>query len=129
MCSIYEKRRCGLLRFSYSQQSQQNVQGHKASKPTTYIHCLDANNLYDWAMCKPLPIKKKIIIIMEGIDPRYRRDICQKRKESEKAGYWKLNWGTRKCFMIRTTHTRSRQRKIAWRRSGCWITKVGCWTN
>ena len=29
---------------------------HDASKPSKYIPCLDANNLYGWAMYKPLPV-------------------------------------------------------------------------
>ena len=31
------------------------VDRYDASKPTKYITYLDANNLYGWAMSKPLP--------------------------------------------------------------------------
>ena len=30
-------------------------EGHDSSKPSKYIIYLDANNLYSWAMSKPLP--------------------------------------------------------------------------
>ena len=33
------------------------VEGYDPSKPTNYIMYYDANNLYDWAMIKPLPIR------------------------------------------------------------------------
>ena len=29
---------------------------YDSTKPTTYLQYLDANNLYGWAMCQPLPI-------------------------------------------------------------------------
>lgn len=32
------------------------AEAYDASKPTKYITYLDANNLYGWAMCQPLPV-------------------------------------------------------------------------
>ena len=39
----------------YAKVNNPYVDGHDPSRPTSYIQYLDANNLYGWAMCKPLP--------------------------------------------------------------------------
>jgi len=39
----------------YAKANNQEVPGYDPSKPKKYIIYLDANNLYGWAMCKPLP--------------------------------------------------------------------------
>ena len=41
----------------YARANNLLVEGYDPSKPNKHIMFLDANNLYSWAMVKPLPIK------------------------------------------------------------------------
>ena len=41
----------------YAKANNPFVDGYDPSEPKKYITYLDANNLYGWAMSKPLPIK------------------------------------------------------------------------
>ena len=42
----------------YSKANNPYLKDYDRSKPTSYIHYLDANDLYGWAMNQPLPIGK-----------------------------------------------------------------------
>ena len=65
---------------SYSKANNRMVSDFDEEKPTTFITYLDANNLYGWAMSKPLPtgnfewqskldLLKLQILISVGVDP------------------------------------------------------------
>jgi len=41
----------------YAKANNPLVPGYDPSKPKKYLVYLDENNLYGWAMCKPLPIR------------------------------------------------------------------------
>lgn len=71
-------------------------------------------SLHGWAMHKPLlmnTFKWREKIPSAGV-------VVGEKNEREKAGYCRFKWGTRKSFIIHTTHTRLRRTKIAWRRNG-----------
>ena len=64
----------------YSKANNPMVSDFDEEKPTTFITYLDANNLYGWAMCKPLPtgnfewlsnldLLKLQILISVGVNP------------------------------------------------------------
>ena len=44
-----------MISTRYGKVNLKFMQGYDPSKPSTYIQYLDANNLYGWAMSKPLP--------------------------------------------------------------------------
>ena len=46
-----------LVSKRYAKANNPRVEGHDPSQPTNYITYLDANNLYGWAMSRPLPMK------------------------------------------------------------------------
>lgn len=41
----------------YAKANNSGVPGHDPTQPSKHIMYLDANNLYGWAMGKPLPIR------------------------------------------------------------------------
>ena len=67
----------------YAKANNPLVQDYDPSRPNKYIMYLDANNLYGWAMSKPLQkrdFKWKRVMPTE-------EDIIKKKKEKEKNGW------------------------------------------
>lgn len=58
MYNMVEKGKRGGVSFiskRYAKANNKYMKSYDKSKPSTYIQYLDANNLYGWGMCQPLP--------------------------------------------------------------------------
>jgi len=74
--------RISMVSNRYAKANNPLVPGYDPSKPKKFIIYLDANNLYGWAMCKPLPIR----------DFKWKRDMptledILNKKENDKHGW------------------------------------------
>ena len=93
----------------YTKANNPLVPGYDPSKPNKYIAYLDANNLYGWAMSKPLPkrdFKWKRVMPTE-------EEILKKKKTQKKDGFLRLILNIQQNCMKNTT-------AIPWRRRKRW---------
>jgi len=97
---LFEERgmrgRISMVSNRYTKANNPLVPGYDPSKPKKYLMCLDANNLYGWAMCKPLlirgfkwkrdmPTEEEILAIKENakvgcileVDLEYRKNFTR----------------------------------------------------
>jgi len=91
----------------YTKANNPLVPGYDPSKPNKYIAYLDANNLYGWAMSKPLPkrdFKWKRVMPTE-------EEILKKKKTQKKDGFLRLILNIQQNCMKNTTAIPWRRRK------------------
>ena len=50
--------RCGISKAThkYATANKKYMKNYNKNIPSSYLQYLDANNLYEWAMCKKLPV-------------------------------------------------------------------------
>ena len=64
----------------YAKANNPCVPGYDPNKPNKFIMYLDANNLYGWAMSKPLPKKD---FKWKSVIPTEEQILAKKRKRKE----------------------------------------------
>ena len=98
----------------YAKANNPFVPGHDPSQPNKHIMYLDANNLYGWAMCKPLPIRN-----FKWKNQLFDEDDVYEMKPNGK----RSTSSTRRSCTKSTTPTPCLRRKRRRRKSGSRRTK------
>ena len=117
---LFVERGISMVSKRYSKANNPLVPDYDPSKPNKYIAYLDANNLYGWAISKPLPKKNfkwKRVLPTE-------KEILDKKKQRKLDGFLRLILTIRRNYMKNTTAFPLPRRKSRSKKNGCRTTKT-----
>ena len=72
----------------YAKANNKYMKNYNSNEESSYIQCLDTNNLYGWAMSKKLPVNRfKWINNNETTGPVINEEFIKNYNENDNKGY------------------------------------------